>query len=314
MKILLAGVYDDQLRQFRTLFPAVEFVRTEDIDVETACADALIGMSRAPFDKVFTERFLATNKSVRWAHAPGAGIDFYLFPNLVDSPIVLTNGKIIQGPEVAEHAVALTLCLSRRIGFVLKGVTNDKLPAPIELRGKTAVVIGFGGIGMLVAERLSAFGMTVDAVTETGMPLVSSVRKIYFGDALMEALPIADVVLMVAPLTPRSRNMLGREQFKVMKEDAYLVNVSRGGTVDLSALVESLEAGKFSGVGLDVTNPEPLPADHRLRSFDRVIVTPHLAGRSDRFRERNWELITTNIRRFQSGLPLINIVDKVAGF
>ncbi|MDO8358285.1 MAG: D-2-hydroxyacid dehydrogenase [Nitrospirota bacterium] len=314
MKILLAGAYDDQFSAFRTLFPTVDFVRTDGAEVDIAEADALIGMSRAPFDKVFTEHFLATNKSVRWAHAPGAGIDFYLFPNLATSSITLTNGKIIQGPEVAEHAVALTLCLSRRIGLILKGVTNDRLPAPIELRGKTAVVIGFGGIGMLVAERLSAFGMTVDVVTETGMPLVSSVRKTYFGDQLMVALPNADVVIMVAPLTPRSRNMLGREQFNAMKQDAYLVNVSRGGTVDLGALVEALDAGKFAGVGLDVTNPEPLPADHRIRGFERVIVTPHLAGRSDRFRERNYELITTNIRRFIAGLPLINIVDKVAGF
>lgn len=314
MKILLAGVYDDQLTEFRALFPNIKFVRTDDVEVETVEADALIGMSRAPFDRVFTERFLATNKSVRWAHAPGAGIDFYLFPNLATSPIVLTNGKIIQGPEVAEHALALSLCLTRRIGSVLKGIAKDKLPAPIELRGKTAVVIGFGGIGMLVAERLSAFGMVVDVVTETAMPLVSTVRQTYYGNQLMEALPNADLVIMAAPLTPRSRNMLGREQFNAMKPDVYLVNVSRGGTVDFEALVEALDAGRFAGVGLDVTNPEPLPTDHRIYDFERVIVTPHLAGRSDRMRERNFELITNNIRRFIAGLPLLNVVDKVAGF
>lgn len=314
MKILLAGVYDDQLTEFRALFPNIKFVRTDDVEVETVEADALIGMSRAPFDRVFTERFLATNKSVRWAHAPGAGIDFYLFPNLATSPIVLTNGKIIQGPEVAEHALALSLCLTRRIGSVLKGIAKDKLPAPIELRGKTAVVIGFGGIGMLVAERLSAFGMVVDVVTETAMPLVSTVRQTYYRNQLMEALPNADLVIMAAPLTPRSRNMLGREQFNAMKPDVYLVNVSRGGTVDFEALVEALDAGRFAGVGLDVTNPEPLPTDHRIYDFERVIVTPHLAGRSDRMRERNFELITNNIRRFIAGLPLLNVVDKVAGF
>ena len=314
MKILLAGVYDDQLRSLCALFPAIEFVRTDDVDVDVAEADALIGMSRAPFDKVFTERFLETNRTVRWAHAPGAGIDYYLFRNLASSKLTLTNGKIIQGPQVADQAVALTLCLTRRIGFILKGVEKDCIPDPIELRGKTAVVIGYGGIGMLVAERLAAFGMTVDVVTEVGMPLVQSVRRIYFADQLMDALPQADVVVMAAPLTPRSRNMLGRHQFDVMKPEAYLVNVSRGGTVDLDALVEALSKGKLSGVGLDVTNPEPLPTEHRLRTFDRVIVTPHFAGRSDRFRERNWELITTNIRRFVAGLPLINVVDKVAGF
>jgi len=314
MKILLAGFNDEQTHALRSLFPAIEFASTENIDIETAQADGLIGVTRQAFDKVFTEQFLEKNKTIRWAHAPGAGIDAYIFPNLATSSIVMTNGKIIQGPEVGEHAIALLLTLTRRIGFVLKGVPAAEIPHPIELRGKTAVVIGVGGIGLLIAERLSAFGMTVDAVTETSIPLVSSVRKIYYGDQLMDALPNADVVIMAAPLTARSRNMLGREQFRAMKQDAYLVNVSRGGTIDLNALLEELNAGRFAAVGLDVTNPEPLPVDHPIRNIDRVIVTPHLAGRSDRLRERNFELIVTNIRRFAAGLALVNIVDKANGF
>jgi len=314
MKILVAGAYDDQLAEFRRLFPDVAFVRAENTAPADLQGDALIGMSRAPFDKVFTREFLAANRTVRWAHAPGAGIEFYCFDNLATSPIVMTNGKIIQGPEVAEHAVALTLCLTRRIGFVLKGVAGDKIPPPVELRGKVATVIGLGGIGLLVAERLSAFGMTVDAVTEISMPLLSTVRNQYYGDQLMEALNAADVVIMAAPLTPRTRNLLGRDQFLAMKKDANLVNVSRGGTVDLDALVVALEEGRFSGVGLDVTAPEPLPPDHRVRDFDRVIVTPHMAGRSDRLRERNFALLVNNIRRFLAGLPLLNIVDKTNGF
>ncbi len=314
MKILLAGFGDEQTDILCDLFPSIEFVSTENINVETVQADGLIGVTRQAFDKVFTERFLEKNKTIRWAHAPGAGIDAYIFPNLASSSITLTNGKIIQGPEVGEHAIALLLTLTRRIGFVLKGVPASAIPHPIELRGKTALVIGLGGIGLLIAERLSAFGMIVDAVTETSMPMVSSIRKIYYGEQLMVALPDADVVIMAAPLTVRSRNMLGREQFRAMKKTAYLVNVSRGGTIDLNALLEELAAGRFSAVGLDVTSPEPLPIDHPIRNIDRVIITPHLAGRSDRLRERNFELIVTNIRRFAANLPLINIVDKANGF
>jgi D-2-hydroxyacid dehydrogenase (NADP+) len=314
MKILLAGFNAEQTHALRGLFPVIEFITTENIDVETAQADGLIGVTRQAFDAVFTEQFLEKNKTIRWAHAPGAGIDAYIFPSLAKSSIVMTNGKIIQGPEVAEHAIALLLLLTRRIGFVLKGVPATAIPHPIELRGKIAVVIGLGGIGMLIAERLSAFGMTVDAVTETSIPLVSSVRKIYYADQLMDALPEADVVIMAAPLTARSHNMLGRDQFRAMKQDAYLVNVSRGGTIDLAVLLEELKAGRFAAVGLDVTNPEPLPANHPIRNFDRVFITPHLAGRSDRLRDRNFELIVTNIRRFASDLPLINIVDKANGF
>ena len=314
MKILLAGAYDDQVAALSELFPDVQFLRTEQVDMQEAGGDALIGMSRLPFDKVFTQAFLERNKTVRWAHAPGAGIDFYLFPGLASSPIAFTNGKIIQGPEVAEHSLGLLLCLTRRIGFVLKGVDKGSIPSPIELRGKIALVIGAGGVGLLLAERLSAFGMTVDVVTETNIPLVSTVRKAYFGNQLMNALPTADVIIMAAPLTPQSRNMLGREQFHAMRQNAYLINVSRGGTVDLDALVQQLRDGRFSGIGLDVTFPEPLPENHPIKAFDRVIVTPHLAGRSDCLREQNFELIINNITRFIAGLPLVNLVDKVAGF
>lgn len=314
MKIVLAGFNDEQFGTFGRLFPSVEFLRSDGVDIDAVGADAVIGATRGAFDKVFTEELLRQATTVRWAHAPGAGIDAYLHPSLPSSPIVMTNGKIIQGPEVAEQAVGLLLCLTRGIGMVLKGVNKDRIPHPIELRGKTAMVIGAGGIGMLVAERLNAFGMVVDVVTETSIPLISTVRKVYLGDQLMAALPGADVVVMAAPLTVRSRNMLSTAQFEVMKKDAWLVNVSRGGTVDLPALEAALAVGRFSGVGLDVTNPEPLPADHPIRAYDRVVITPHMAGRSDCLRERNFELICTNIRRFIAGLPLINVVDKVAGF
>lgn len=314
MKILLAGFRVEQIRTLTDIFPGINFISTENIDVASIQADGLIGLSRSAFDKVFTEKFLSENNTIRWAHAPGAGIDAYLFPSLSSSKIVLTNGKIIQGPEVSEHAIALLLALTRRIGFVTKGVPAEKTPYPIELRCKSALVIGLGGIGLLVAERLSAFGMTVDAVTETNMPLVSSLRKIYYADQLLEALSLADVVIMAAPLTSRSRNMLSNDQFLAMKRDAYLINVSRGGNIDLNALTEVLDSGKFSGVGLDVTNPEPLSQDHPLYNIDRVIITPHLAGRSDQFYERNFELIKTNIRRFLANLPLINIVDKLNGY
>jgi phosphoglycerate dehydrogenase-like enzyme len=314
MKILLAGFRDEQNRTLSGIFPEIDFISTDNIDVKSIQADGLIGLSRLAFDQVFTEKFLSENNTIRWAHAPGAGIDKYLFPSLPSSNIVLTNGKIIQGPEVSEHAIALLLALTRRIGFVTKGIQRERIPYPIELRFKTALVIGLGGIGLLVAERLSAFGMTVDAVTETNMPLVSSLRKIYYADQLLEALSLADVVIMAAPLTSRSRNMLSYDQFLAMKRDAYLINVSRGGNIDLNALMEMLDAGKFSGVGLDVTNPEPLPQDHSIHSIDRVIITPHLAGCSDQFHERNFELIKTNIRRFSAKLPLINIVDKLNGY
>ena len=156
--------------------------------------------------------------------------------------------------------------------------------------------------------------MTVDGVTETNVPLVSYLNNVYFGDQLIEALPEADVVIMAAPLTVRTKNILGRQEFLAMKKNSYLINVSRGGTIDLEAIVNELYNGRFAAVGLDVTNPEPLPSNHPIRQFERVIITPHVAGTSDNLRARNFELITANIRRFMLGYTLINEVDKRNGF
>ena len=133
-------------------------------------------------------------------------------------------------------------------------------------------------------------------------------------DELLDALPEADVVFMSAPVTPISKGMLNGTAFAAMKTGSYLINVSRGRTIDTNALVDAISADKFAGVGLDVTDPEPLAADHPLRGFDNVVITPHLAGMSDNLRERNFALIATNIRRFNNHMPVINVVDTALGF
>jgi phosphoglycerate dehydrogenase-like enzyme len=167
---------------------------------------------------------------------------------------------------------------------------------------------------MLVAERLSGFGMRIQTVTEDNFPLISFVEKRWLADQLQEALPPADVVIMCAPYTKSSKKMMGREAFAAMKNGAYFVNVSRGGPVDTEALLDALNSGHVAGAGLDVTDPEPLPSDHPFFTMPNVLHSPHLAGISDNLRERNLELVSTNIRRFVKGLPLINVVDKALGY
>jgi phosphoglycerate dehydrogenase-like enzyme len=313
-KILLAGFIEEQTAALAEQFPSVTFVATEGTDVVKEKADALIAVTRASMDAVFGPDFIERCVSIRWVHAPGAGIEHYLYDNLADARFTLTNGKIIQGPEVADHALALLLSLTRRVAHILKGVERSDIPRPVELRGKKAVVIGFGGVGIAVAERAHAFGMSVDAVTESNVPLIRFIERRYLADELMDALPGADVVFMTAPSTPASHRMLNARSFAAMKRDCYLINVSRGKTIDTDSLVAAIASGRFAGVGLDVTDPEPLAPDHPLRGFDNVVLTPHLAGMSDNLRERNFELITTNIRRFINGLPVINVVDKSLGF
>lgn len=314
-KILLAGFRDDQIASLGASYPDAEFVSVaDDAAISGSSAAALIGITRAAFGSIFRKEILDAVPTLRWIHAPGAGIEEFMFPGLEKTSFVLTNGKIIQGPEVAEHAVALLLSLTRRIAHSIRGHDRAEVQAPIELRGKTALIIGLGGIGLNLAEKLHAFGMRVSAVTEDNVPILSFINRLYLADELTAALPTADVVCMAAPVTPQSRRMIGEREFATMKAGAYFVNVSRGATVDTGALTRSVASGHLAGAGVDVSDPEPLPPDHPLRGLGNVVITPHNAGRSDRFSERNMDVIRTNIRRFLAGRSLINVVDKTRGF
>src|SRR5690606_27024466 len=192
------------------------------------------------------------------------------------------------GPEIADHAFALLLHLTRNIAAYRKaqdekswtGAANAPMPL-IELRGRTMLVIGYGGIGTQVAERAAAFGMTVLAVDEKDVPLTRTLTYCGKPDELHTLLPKADVVVNCVPHTPASEGMLNAESFAAMKKGTYFINVSRGKVVDTAALVAALREGKLAGAGLDVVDPEPLPADSPLWQMPNVIITPHVAGVSD---------------------------------
>jgi phosphoglycerate dehydrogenase-like enzyme len=312
LKIALSGFWDNQINDLSNLFPKIEFQSIDDQDIVKYNPNALVSLTESALDQVFVPGVFDQCTSLQWVHASSAGIDNYL--NQLDKvKFILTCGKIIQGPNVADHGMALLLALTRRLPWFFRGDEKSDVPRPTELRGKRALIIGLGGIGMCLAERCSAFGMKVDAVTEDLMPMVSFINDIYLQDQLMEALPKADVVLIAAPKTLATTHMVNEEALSVMKESAYLINISRGSIIDLNALVKILESDRLEAVGLDVTDPEPLPENHPLRSFDRVLITPHAAGITTSH-ARRFELIHNNIRRFEKGLPLVNVVNKNFGY
>jgi phosphoglycerate dehydrogenase-like enzyme len=262
-------------------------------------------------------------KNLKWVGIMAAGVERVLFPadgtsDLRDSNIVLTNNKIVQGPEIADHALAMLLMLSRNLYLLYK---NDQQqiwnPHPyhgIELNGKTAVVIGVGGIGTQIALRANAFGMSVIGVDREDKPFLPFVKKVVKPDQLDAVLPEADVVFISVPDTPQSHKMMGASQFALMKKNSYFIAVSRGGIYEMSGLVKALDEKRLAGAGVDVTDPEPLPKDHALWKFENAIITPHIAGRSDQDAGRMVGTIQENIRRFVAGKPLINVVDKKKGY
>ena len=312
-KVLVVGVSTQELSDLQLAVPEIELFTADrgELASRVVDADGLIGTCDA--------KAVKAGRKLKWVQVGSAGVSFCMYPELVNSEISLTNAKIIQGPEIADHAIALLLFLTRNLEHAVEAkATEEWLRDPyddsLELRGKTALVIGVGGIGTQVAERASAFGMRVLGIDPKDIPYINSLEKVGKPDQLHEFLPMADVILMCAPITPDSEKMLGEKEFNLLKKGSFLVNVSRGKTVDTEALVAALKSGQLAGAGLDVTEPEPLPKGHPLWKLENVIITPHIATRSDNLQQRRLKLYEENLKRFALGLPLRNVVDKRKGY
>lgn len=316
IKILVHSSYASDLMDIADRYPDLEFVIAttpkEVLEAVPEC-EAIIGSG---YD---VAAILRAGTKLKWIQSASAGVEGYVrVPEMLERDILLTNAKIIQGPEIADHALALLLNLTRDLKFfneqMSKGWERTQRLPIIELRGKTALVIGLGGIGTQVAERCFAFGMRVIAVDPKDIPFMRSIDHLGKPEDLPELLPQADVIIMCAPRTYESEGMLGAKEFDLMKEGVYVINVSRGAIIDTDALVKALKSGKVNGAGLDVTDPEPLPADHPLWSMPNVTITPHIATLSDGLRARRIALFRDNIIRYMEGRPLRHVVDKERGF
>ena len=183
-----------------------------------------------------------------------------------------------------------------------------------ELRGKTMLVVGLGGIGTEVARLSHAFGMRVVATRasqKSGPPFVSYVG---LASDLLTLTPQADVVVNSTPLTEATNGLFNRDFFQAMKPSAYFVNVGRGRSVVTADLVAALRAGQLAGAGLDVTDPEPLPWLHPLWRMDNVIITPHVAAQTDLRSTRVWAVLRENLMRYVRGDPLLSVVDTEQGY
>lgn len=286
----------------------------ETLNQELADADGFIGEVKPNHIRIA--------KNLKWVQTMSAGVERVLHlsggSELRDSNIILTNNQIVQGPEIADHAMAMLLTLARGLPKYIGDRQAEKWEARpyngIELNTKTAIVIGVGGIGNQIAIRAWAHGMKVIGVDPEDIPYSPFITKVVKPDQLDEVLPQADVVFISAPHTEKSHKMVGARQFEMMKPNSYFIAVSRGGLYDMPGLVKALDSKRLAGAGVDVTDPEPLPKGHPLWKFDNAIITPHVAGRSDLDRARMLGTIKENIRRFGEGKPLLNVVDKHKGY
>ena len=316
LKILVAGQNPETIADWQTASDKVKLMRvsSETAMGEIADADAYIGN--------ISPELVEAGKKLRWVQTLSAGVERVLHKSgsdaLANSDIVLTNNQIVQGPEIADHAMALLLAHTRFLPTYMQRQSEENWQGRpytlVELNGKNALVVGMGGIGLQIAIRAWAHGMNVVGVDPEDIAYLPYVDKIVKPDMLDSVIGDADVIFMAVPHTPASHKMVGPSQFDAMKQGAYFIAVSRGGTYDLNALVKALDSKKLAGAGVDVTDPEPLPKGHALWKMDNVIITPHIAGRSDMDRGRMLGIVKANIQRFADGMPLYNVVDKQKGY
>lgn len=268
-----------------------------------------------------TPAFLEKAAHLAWVQAMSSGVERYLtIPALAaDAGPVLTNVQGSSGPAIADHAFAMLLTLSRGLRDYARAQTEARWSAEssgdaFALQDKTLLVVGLGGIGGEIARRGYGFGMRIIATRRSDAPAPDYVARLGRSEDLLGMLPEADVVAIAVPLTPETAGLFDAAAFAAMKPGAILINVARGRIVDTGALLEALRSGRLGGACLDVTDPEPLPADHPLWREPRVLITPHVAADSALSGDRAAALLRENLRRFGAGEPLFNVVDKKAGY
>jgi phosphoglycerate dehydrogenase-like enzyme len=293
--------------------PGSTFVEAKDAASqrrEIVDADALFG-------RVSPEIF-PLNKRLRYYQSIGAGVDSILTQELVESDVPLASEKGGVGIHLAEHAFALLLGLTRGLHTAIRQ-PDYSLREPIrllqlELYDLTMGIVGFGGTGREVARRALGFGMRVIAVDIEDVAPEPGVEAIWKPDRMGDLLGAADAVVICLPLTKATHHLFTRDLFRKMKKTAYLVNVTRGAIIYGDDLAKALDEGTIAGAGLDVTDPEPLPATHPLWKHPRAIVTPHTAGGSPRRAQRVIDTFCENLRRMRAGQPLIALIDKRKGY
>jgi phosphoglycerate dehydrogenase-like enzyme len=308
------------VERLRTAFPADTFLHAKD----ERDGLRLIPEADAAFSAQVTRGQLAAAPRLKWIHSPAAGVGGMLFPEMIASPVVITNSRGMSADTIAEHVLAVTLAMFRRLPHAFRsqaarewaqdaiGTEGNRM-----LAGSDVVVVGLGAIGSAVASRMTGLGARVIGVrrhADRARPGTPATTPVVSSGQLHEVLPNADVVIVAAPHTSETRGLIDAAALRLMSRDTILVNVSRGQLIDEAALIAALRERRIAGAALDVFVDEPLPRDSPFWTLPNVLITPHTSG----FRPDHWDAATAlfadNLTRFHAGQPLVNVVNKADGY
>ncbi len=287
-------------------------------DGELAAADVAEADAIAAWK--FDVSLLTAAVRLRWLQTGGAGVDTLPLAELARRGVTLTNNSGVHAPNIAEHTLAMMLAFARQLPQLVRAQDQHRWRdtethgAVFELNGQTLLLLGLGDIGLAIAARAAAFNMRVVGVRRRDLPLPELPIEIAPMSQLTDLLGAADHVVTSLPLTKTTAGLLGAAQLAAMKAGAFIYNVGRGPVIDTAALTAALASGHLGGAGLDVVDPEPLPADSPLWDMKNVLITSHTSGASPIYWERGAAILLENVRRFGAGQPLLNVVDLDAGY
>jgi phosphoglycerate dehydrogenase-like enzyme len=273
-------------------------------------AEALVWLSAREVDSL--GEVLADQPEIRWVQLPFAGVENAVAAGIIEPNRTWTSAKGSYARPVAEHALMLALAGLRVLPERIRA-RSWGAAAGTSLYGTKVTILGGGGITEELLRLLQPFGVQATVVRRQAQPMPGAARTVTT-DRLDDVLPGALVVFLALALTPETERIISRRQLEAMDESAWLVNVARGGHVHTDALVEGLHAGSIGGAGLDVTDPEPLPAGHPLWTAPNCIITPHTADTWDMILPLLAERIRANVAHFVAGERLEGLVDPQAGY
>ena len=316
MKVLLLEPFcKPYVQELNKIFHDIEFIEAYTEKIVTN----QIGDSDAVFGYINSDQ-LSAGKKLKWIQTPDAGMEglFENIPELSESKVIITNSRGAGAPIIGEHALALMLALSRQLPIFFKDKANKKwnqaggLDKVQYLGDKTVGIIGYGKSGKEIAWRCKLLGMNVLGLDINPVDPDKAVQSVMGYDRLPDLLELSDYVVVTAPYSPKNSEMIGSEEFELMKSTSYLIVTSRGRLFNENALVKALKEKQISGAALDTVWPEPLPANSPLWDIPNLIITPHIAGNAEKkmLDERTIDILKENLSRFTSKRKLTNIVDK----
>ncbi len=317
--LVLADPYEPVLALLEKVRGEAEIVVGNSFESFESCADSATVIFNWSGSLPLLRKVFGMCPNLRWVHSRSVGLERSLFPELVESPVVLTNGVGVFSGSLGEFVLAAILYFAKDLRRMIRNqIAGVWEPFDVvSVAGQTLGIVGYGDIGRALAARVHPLGMTIHALKRHAAPPGQPdklIDRVYTPDRRIEMLSLCDYVVVAAPLTEETRGMISECEFAAMKANTVVINVGRGPVIDEDAMIRALSARRIKGAALDVFDEEPLPSDHPFYKLENVLLSPHCADHTSDWLENAVYLFIDQLERFRGGKPLLNVVRKELGY